>query len=829
MKIARISPFARRALSLWHGGWVAVASTCVALTVQAATITVNSIADDVFINAAGQTFSDAAYTVAVTPGYCTLRMAISSANRDAVTGGCVAGSGNDSIAFSVLANSTITIAQVAMDPAPVTLPVGTSASWLLFSTGNVVITGPGSALLTINGGGLGVAAAGLRTLLVSNNDAATDAPVTISGVSLKEGRSIGGSGGCIASRESLSLSDVRFEACEAVGNAASTVGGGALAMGVEGVTDARPNASLSNVRFIGNRAVRGANAAASCCGAATFGSGAGFMGSVTMTDTQFIGNVGESIGALRINNGSFATLTNTVFVSNAATAGNSGGFSISKMSGAVLMTGGGAVGNSASGRRGGGNITTVGSAVSSGDAVTISGWSFIGNVAGADIGGLDILTDTFDPTSGGCQYAQLKNVRLTNVYFERNIAKTSRGGLRIGCSGNVAMSGVEMTFNEAGDLSAPVGGGNSAGHLFDVAAVTMDNIRIVANKTYGGTITPPATQNGGYGVFAVNGPPFSSPSLTYPLAHSFVGSRFLVKDNFVTENEIVTFRPNGAGRNYSLSDSAFVGNRAKGVPGLFLNATGNYAVTNSTFSGNSANSGFGAPLTLNAHSDSGTNSFVLRGITSARNGPISNALMIAAFSPTGGTTTSNATVTVSNAILGQFTFGNGASPVIAQVLTNVTYAFANSVVESAAGLPTGACGTNGVVCNVDAKLEGLAENGGSVQTYTHALRPGSPALDTGNNTGAPAFDQRGSPFTRIVNGTVDIGAFESPTLAAVLPCKLDMDGDNQVSATREGLVLLRSMLGFGSAAAVSGTGISQLQWDATRNNLNANCGTSFSP
>ena len=165
----------------------------------------------------------------------------------------------------------------------------------------------------------------------------------------------------------------------------------------------------------------------------------------------------------------------------------------------------------------------------------------------------------------------------------------------------------------------------------------------------------------------------------------------------------------------------------------------------------------------------------------------------------------------------------------AQVLPNVTYAYSNSVVENSGGMPAGACGTNAVVCNVDAKLEGLAENGGTVQTYTHALRPGSPALDTGNNSGAPTFDQRGSPFTRIVNGTVDIGAFESPTLANVLPCKFDMDGDNQVSATREGLVLWRSMLGFSAAAAVSGTGITQSQWDATRNNLNANCGTSFPP
>ena len=53
------------------------------------------------------------------------------------------------------------------------------------------------------------------------------------------------------------------------------------------------------------------------------------------------------------------------------------------------------------------------------------------------------------------------------------------------------------------------------------------------------------------------------------------------------------------------------------------------------------------------------------------------------------------------------------------------------------------------------------------------------------------------------------------------------DGDSQVRANKEGLVLLRSMLGVSGSAVVSGTGITQGQWDSARNNLNANCGTSF--
>ncbi len=62
------------------------------------------------------------------------------------------------------------------------------------------------------------------------------------------------------------------------------------------------------------------------------------------------------------------------------------------------------------------------------------------------------------------------------------------------------------------------------------------------------------------------------------------------------------------------------------------------------------------------------------------------------------------------------------------------------------------------ILDVDPLLGGLADNGGP--TLTMALLPGSPAIDAGDNTDAPEFDQRGRGFPRIVNGTIDIGAFE---------------------------------------------------------------------
>src|SRR5262249_60736280 len=59
--------------------------------------------------------------------------------------------------------------------------------------------------------------------------------------------------------------------------------------------------------------------------------------------------------------------------------------------------------------------------------------------------------------------------------------------------------------------------------------------------------------------------------------------------------------------------------------------------------------------------------------------------------------------------------------------------------------------------NSNPLLGPLQDNGGP--TPTMALLPGSPALDAGCNSNAPATDQRG--FARIANGTIDIGAFES--------------------------------------------------------------------
>jgi hypothetical protein len=62
--------------------------------------------------------------------------------------------------------------------------------------------------------------------------------------------------------------------------------------------------------------------------------------------------------------------------------------------------------------------------------------------------------------------------------------------------------------------------------------------------------------------------------------------------------------------------------------------------------------------------------------------------------------------------------------------------------------------------NTDPILGPLQDNGGPA--FTHALLPGSPAIDSGdpNFTPPPFFDQRGPGFNRVVNGRIDKGSFE---------------------------------------------------------------------
>ena len=83
---------------------------------------------------------------------------------------------------------------------------------------------------------------------------------------------------------------------------------------------------------------------------------------------------------------------------------------------------------------------------------------------------------------------------------------------------------------------------------------------------------------------------------------------------------------------------------------------------------------------------------------------------------------------------------------------------------------------------VDPRLASLADNGGP--TLTHALLPGSPAIDAGAIVSGPTlgYDQRGTPFGRAVDGNadsivrIDIGAYESQGVPSFAPGDYNRNG-----------------------------------------------------
>jgi hypothetical protein len=310
------------------------------------------------------------------------------------------------------------------------------------------------------------------------------------------------------------------------------------------------------------------------------------------------------------------------------------------------------------------------------------------------------------------------------------------GGINIS-SGTVNLSNITITANNSGNASANGSGGDGGGIYNDGVSVMMVNCAVSNNGTgQGGNVDG---ASGGVGGGILNFSPMTAIGCT-------------ISNNF-TRGPSAGLLPHNAGGGIFNSDQL--------------------TMINSTISGNQA------------HADAGRGGGIFQtgfGSLNLTNCTITtNSAETCCASQSGQGIHAGGTANVANTIISGN--GNGSVPDVTGNFTSqgnnligrATPGSSNGVNGDESGFTDGANGdrVGSLGSPINALLGPLANNGGP--TMTHALLPGSPAINAGGNANLPAdtfdldnngnttepipFDQRG--FARVTNTTVDIGAFES--------------------------------------------------------------------
>lgn len=312
---------------------------------------------------------------------------------------------------------------------------------------------------------------------------------------------------------------------------------------------------------------------------------------------------------------------------------------------------------------------------------------------------------------------------------------------------------VKLTGAGAPDtiIQAGASPGVASHRVFDI---TGGNVRIS-----GVTIRHGNTSSGGGGIQVQNA---GTLTLTFSIVNgnnAFQGGGILNLGALAAIN--TTFRSNTASTSgggihsegsLNLRNSTVRSNNALNAAGVF-NFAGNATVTNSTINGNTATSNGG-------------------GITNSGGGglAVTNATVTSNKATSGfggGIYRFSGTVNLTNTIISGNTSASG--PDCSGTPTSQGH---NLIGEATGCTFTPATGdqVGTQESPVDPLLAPLQDNGGP--TFVHALLTGSPAIDAGDDSAAPATDQRG--ISRPQGAATDIGAFErelvgTPNMIAPIP------------------------------------------------------------
>ena len=354
-----------------------------------------------------------------------------------------------------------------------------------------------------------------------------------------------------------------------------------------------------------------------------------------------------------------------------------------------------------------------------------------------------------------------------------------------------------------------ISGGNSinGGGFNNNGTLTVDNSAFTGNSAgYGGGIF-----NDNTGTATVKNSTFTGNSAGYGggIFNDQLGTLTVTNSTFTSSYV------NGVGGGLcnfgilTVTDSTFTNNTAAGDGGGGIWNDGQLTVKNSTFINNSATDGGGI---ANGSANAPIGTSTVTNSTFAHNSATSEGGGI--FIYNGDNLTLNDTIVANNT-------GSGAD-----IDGQVQPTSANNLIGDGTGITnlnqlaqSNLIGTTADPINP--LLGPLDYYGGPTQTM--ALLPGSPAIDAGSNALIPAgvtTDQRGVGFPRIVNGTVDIGAFESsgfivtvtsgsgqstgPLTAFSAPLVATVTANNPSEPVAGGLVTFTA-LPSGASATLSGS------------------------
>lgn len=316
-------------------------------------------------------------------------------------------------------------------------------------------------------------------------------------------------------------------------------------------------------------------------------------------------------------------------------------------------------------------------------------------------------------------------VTITNSIFDSNRANVDGGAIRNTGGGTLSMTGSSIVNNVAN------GGGGAIFNHHSAGAVTITDGNIMGN-TAGGL---------GGGIDLAG-------SAALNVTRTNIGG------NTAGNHGGGIFNSTSA---VTITDSAIYGNAANGGTsaqggGLQLNSTGSYTVTNTTISGNQTTGSGGGFYAWNGN---GNGSASFTSCTIAGN--------YARFAG-GLRADTGMTVNIRNSILADNTVDIGNRDLMGTFVSG-----GYNMVEFTDGMTMPAA--TGDQFGVNPMLGFLWQNGGS--TWSHALLPGSPAIDAGNAFGETT-DQRGfvrpvdNPSATNVSDGSDIGAFESNNTSIIV-------------------------------------------------------------